>query len=154
MAVAAAALLWLLWRRNSIDMGSDWTTWWGAPARMAFSFIMGLWLYRVRERAPKLRLGWVALRGCADPAQLLFAQHAAAPAMADRIQRLDERLGEPAATVAIPLEEVKGHSLGGLGSHPRQAAERFDQAGERRRVLHLEEPPILLRREASFPAAG
>jgi peptidoglycan/LPS O-acetylase OafA/YrhL len=61
MAVAAATLLWLLWQRNSIDMGSDWTTWWGAPARMAFSFVMGLWLYRVRDRAPKLRLGWVAL---------------------------------------------------------------------------------------------
>jgi peptidoglycan/LPS O-acetylase OafA/YrhL len=61
VAVAACALLWLLWQRNSIDMGSDWTTWWGAPARMAFSFTMGLWLYRVRERAPKLRLGWVAL---------------------------------------------------------------------------------------------
>jgi len=28
---------------------------------MAFSFTMGLWLYRVRDRAPKLRLGWVAL---------------------------------------------------------------------------------------------
>jgi peptidoglycan/LPS O-acetylase OafA/YrhL len=42
-------------------MGSDWTSWWGAPARMAFSFTMGLWLYRVRERAPKLRLGWVLL---------------------------------------------------------------------------------------------
>jgi peptidoglycan/LPS O-acetylase OafA/YrhL len=61
VAVAACALLWLLWQRNSIDMGSDWTTWWGAPSRMAFSFTMGLWLYRVRERAPKLRLGWVAL---------------------------------------------------------------------------------------------
>jgi len=61
MGLTAAVLLWLLWRRNSIDMGSDWTSWWGAPARMAFSFTMGLWLYRVRERAPKLRLGWVVL---------------------------------------------------------------------------------------------
>lgn len=61
VAIAAAALLWLLWQRNSIDMGSDWTTWWGAPARMAFSFTMGLWLYRVRDLGPKLRLGWVVL---------------------------------------------------------------------------------------------
>ena len=61
MAAAALWLLWLLWQRNSIDMGSDWTTWWGAPARMAFSFTMGLWLYRVRERLPKLRLGWGVL---------------------------------------------------------------------------------------------
>jgi len=28
---------------------------------MAFSFTMGLWLYRVRELGPKLRLGWVVL---------------------------------------------------------------------------------------------
>jgi len=61
MVAAAAWLLWLLWQRNSIDMGSDWTTWWGAPARMAFSFTMGLWLYRVRDRLPKLRLGWAVL---------------------------------------------------------------------------------------------
>jgi peptidoglycan/LPS O-acetylase OafA/YrhL len=32
-----------------------------APVRMAFSFSMGLWLYRVRERAPKFRLGWGVL---------------------------------------------------------------------------------------------
>jgi len=61
MAVAAAWLLWLLWQRNSIDMGSDWTTWWGAPARMAFSFTMGLWLYRVRDRLPKRLMGWGVL---------------------------------------------------------------------------------------------
>lgn len=61
VAVAGGVLLWLLWQRNSIDMGSDWTTWWGAPARMAFSFTMGLWLYRVRERLPRRRFGWAAL---------------------------------------------------------------------------------------------
>lgn len=61
VAVAAAVLLWVLWRTNDIDVGSDWTTVWMAPVRMAFSFTLGLWLYRVRERAPKLRLGWVAL---------------------------------------------------------------------------------------------
>jgi peptidoglycan/LPS O-acetylase OafA/YrhL len=58
MVAAAGWLSWLLWQRNSIDMGSDWTSWWGAPARMAFSFTMGLWLYRLRDRLPKLRLGW------------------------------------------------------------------------------------------------
>jgi peptidoglycan/LPS O-acetylase OafA/YrhL len=61
VAVAAAVLLWVLWRTNDIDVGSDWTTVWMAPVRMAFSFTMGLWLYRVRERAPKLRLGWAVL---------------------------------------------------------------------------------------------
>lgn len=28
---------------------------------MAFSFTLGLWLYRIRDKAPKLRLGWIAL---------------------------------------------------------------------------------------------
>jgi len=61
MGLSAAWLSWLLWHRNSIDMGSDWTSWWGAPARMAFSFTMGLWLYRVRDRFPKFQLGWGVL---------------------------------------------------------------------------------------------
>lgn len=61
VAVAATVLLWVLWRSNDIDVGSDWTTVWMAPVRMAFSFIMGLWLYRVRDRLPKIRLGWIAL---------------------------------------------------------------------------------------------
>ena len=61
VAVAACVLVWVLWRTNDIDVGSDWTTIWMAPVRMAFSFTMGLWLYRVRERAPKFRLGWAVL---------------------------------------------------------------------------------------------
>jgi peptidoglycan/LPS O-acetylase OafA/YrhL len=61
VVLAAAALLWVLWRTNSIDLGSDWTTIAKAPVRMGFSFTLGLWLYRVRERAPKLRLGWAVL---------------------------------------------------------------------------------------------
>ena len=47
-------------RENSIDLGSDWDTMWMGTVRMAFSFTMGLWLYRVRSRLPKIRLGWIA----------------------------------------------------------------------------------------------
>ncbi|HEY2661862.1 MAG TPA: acyltransferase [Caulobacteraceae bacterium] len=61
VAVAAAMLLWLLWQSNSIDLGSDWTTLWLGSIRMAFSFTMGLWIYRMRDRAPKFRLGWGVL---------------------------------------------------------------------------------------------
>jgi peptidoglycan/LPS O-acetylase OafA/YrhL len=61
MGLAGAWLLWLMWQRNVVDMGSDWTSWWGAPARMGFSFTMGLWLHRVRARLPRLRLGWAVL---------------------------------------------------------------------------------------------
>ena len=56
--VATAALIGMVWRSNSLDQGSDWDSLWGAPIRMAFSFTMGLWLYRVRERLPRRRLGW------------------------------------------------------------------------------------------------
>jgi peptidoglycan/LPS O-acetylase OafA/YrhL len=61
VALAACALLWVLWRTNHIDVGSDWTTVLMGPARMAFSFTMGLLLYRLRDVLPKLRLGWIPL---------------------------------------------------------------------------------------------
>ena len=59
--VAAACLVAMAWHVNTIDQGSDWTTPLGGPTRMGFSFTMGLWLYRVRDKAPKLRLGWIVL---------------------------------------------------------------------------------------------
>ncbi len=59
--IAAGFLIHMVWHSNSMDQGSDWLSIWGAPTRMAFSFTMGLWLYRVRDRFPRLRLGWVVL---------------------------------------------------------------------------------------------
>lgn len=61
VALAAIALLWVLWRTNQIDVGSDWTTVWMGPARMTFSFTMGLLLYRLRDKLPKIPLGWIPL---------------------------------------------------------------------------------------------
>ena len=61
VALAAIALLWVLWRTNHIDVGSDWSSVWMGSARMAFSFTMGMWLYRLREGLPKVRLGWIPL---------------------------------------------------------------------------------------------
>ena len=58
---AGAILMWRVWGANSMDQGSGWDSFWGGPARMAFSFTLGLWLYRIRDRVPKLRLGWIAL---------------------------------------------------------------------------------------------
>ncbi len=58
---AGAILMWRVWGTNSMDQGSGWDSFWGGPARMAFSFTLGLWLYRIRDRVPKLRLGWIAL---------------------------------------------------------------------------------------------
>ena len=60
VAVAGLALLYVAWRENSVDRGPGWETMWMGTVRMAFSFTMGLWLYRIRDRAAKLRLSWVA----------------------------------------------------------------------------------------------
>ena len=59
--IAGVFLVSMAWNVNSVDQGAGWESFWGGPTRMAFSFSMGLWLYRVRGRFPKLRFGWVAL---------------------------------------------------------------------------------------------
>lgn len=60
VAVAGLALIAVAYRENSVDLGSDWDSFWMGTARVAFSFPLGLWLYRIRGRVPKFRLGWVA----------------------------------------------------------------------------------------------
>ncbi len=57
--VAGALLVWIGWHENSVDRGPGWETMWMGTARMAFSFSLGLWLYRIRDRAPKMHFGWV-----------------------------------------------------------------------------------------------
>ena len=59
VAVAALGLAYVAWHENSVDRGPAWENMWMGTVRMAFSFTMGLWLYRIRDRGPKLRLGWV-----------------------------------------------------------------------------------------------
>jgi peptidoglycan/LPS O-acetylase OafA/YrhL len=61
VVIAAWFVAHMVWSANSMDQGSDWTTIWGAPTRMAFSFTLGLWLYRVRHRFAKVGLGWAVL---------------------------------------------------------------------------------------------
>ena len=61
VAIMAGALVFMAWHANTVDQGSDWTTPWGGPTRMGFSFTMGLWLYRVRGRFARLRIGWGVL---------------------------------------------------------------------------------------------
>lgn len=46
---------------GSLDQGSYWETFWMAPVRLCFPFVTGLWLYRVRDRLPKIRIGWLPL---------------------------------------------------------------------------------------------
>lgn len=59
--LAGLGLFALAYTENSIDAGSDWDTFALGPVRMGFSFTMGLWLYRIRSKGPKLRLGWMVL---------------------------------------------------------------------------------------------
>jgi peptidoglycan/LPS O-acetylase OafA/YrhL len=61
VVVGGALLVWMAWRANSMDQGSDWTTIWSGSIRMGFSFPLGLWLYRVRHKFGRLRLGWGVL---------------------------------------------------------------------------------------------
>jgi peptidoglycan/LPS O-acetylase OafA/YrhL len=46
---------------GSLDQGSGWDSLWMAPVRLCFPFVTGLWLYRVRDRLPRIRLGWLPL---------------------------------------------------------------------------------------------
>jgi len=46
---------------GSLDQGSAWDSIWMAPVRLWFPFVTGLWLYRVRDRLPPIRIGWLPL---------------------------------------------------------------------------------------------
>jgi peptidoglycan/LPS O-acetylase OafA/YrhL len=46
---------------GTLDQGSYWETFWMAPVRLFFPFLTGLWLYRVRDRLPKVKIGWLPL---------------------------------------------------------------------------------------------
>jgi len=46
---------------GSLDQGSGWDSLWMAPVRLCFPFVTGLWLYRMRDRLPRTRLGWFPL---------------------------------------------------------------------------------------------
>jgi peptidoglycan/LPS O-acetylase OafA/YrhL len=59
--VAGALLAWGGITRGFIDGGSDWPSFWMAPLRLAAPFLAGLWLYRVRERLPRIEIGWLPL---------------------------------------------------------------------------------------------
>ncbi|WP_171012439.1 MULTISPECIES: acyltransferase [unclassified Sphingomonas] len=47
--------------QGTLDQGSYWETFWMAPVRLFFPFLTGLWLYRVRDRLPDVRIGWLPL---------------------------------------------------------------------------------------------
>jgi peptidoglycan/LPS O-acetylase OafA/YrhL len=61
LIVTGVGLIGFAAQNNSMDMGSDFGSYGRGMLRMAFSFTLGLWLYRVHDRFPKLRPGWIVL---------------------------------------------------------------------------------------------
>lgn len=59
--LGAAGLLATGAVHGMLDGGWGWSNFWMAPIRLCFPFVIGLWLYRVRDRVPKVRLGWLTL---------------------------------------------------------------------------------------------
>ena len=101
VVIAAGFLIWMAWRVNTIDQGSDWTTPFGGPTRMGFSFTMGLWLYRVRDKFPKVRLGWLVL-------SIILTAAFALPRIPDEIKH-GNGLYEAACVIALfPLIILAG----------------------------------------------
>lgn len=58
---AGAALIIVAYGQDTLNRGWGWDDMGTGTVRMAFSFITGLWLYRLRDRLPKLDLNWIVL---------------------------------------------------------------------------------------------
>jgi peptidoglycan/LPS O-acetylase OafA/YrhL len=61
MVLGAGALIWTGAARGSLDGGWGWSNLWMAAVRLTYPFVTGLWLYRMRDRLPKLRIGFLPL---------------------------------------------------------------------------------------------
>lgn len=59
--VAGVVLVGSALARGSLDAGYGWDNWWMAPIRLTYPFVTGLWLYRVRDRWPRMTVGWFPL---------------------------------------------------------------------------------------------
>lgn len=59
--IAGGVLLACALSIGTLDRGYAWENLWMAPVRLAFPFITGLWLYRVKDRLPRWRLGFLPL---------------------------------------------------------------------------------------------
>jgi peptidoglycan/LPS O-acetylase OafA/YrhL len=54
-------LLWEALQRGSLDAGWGYHNFWMAPIRLTIPFATGLWIYRVRDRLPRMKLGFLTL---------------------------------------------------------------------------------------------
>lgn len=137
---AATAVAALVSAATALHLGSYDTGWglhnfWGAPVRLAYPFLVGLLLYRLRDGLPRLRLGFLPLsavlgavfaapvfpevggwklngvyQACCVlfvfPAILLLGQHSGEGAVVRRISRLAGRLSYPLYITHYPFVYV------------------------------------------------
>ena len=81
----------------------------------------------VRRRLDDAQERGIAPRVIADPADRDIAEIAAALAVPHPRDGRRQGPRQTFAPLPVTLQEVEGHALGGLGSHPRQAAQGPDQ---------------------------
>jgi peptidoglycan/LPS O-acetylase OafA/YrhL len=60
-ALGGAVLLWQAIQRGSLDAGWGYSNFWMAPIRLTFPFVTGLWLYRMQDRLPRIKAGFLPL---------------------------------------------------------------------------------------------
>ena len=48
-------------QRGSLDAGWGYQNFWMAPIRLTYPFVTGLWIYRVRDRLPRIKIGYFPL---------------------------------------------------------------------------------------------
>ena len=90
----------------------------------------------VRGRFDHTQQRLISRRRRADRTQLRISEHSTAIAATDAIQRLLQRFGKKAGTVAILLQQMERHALRGLRPDAGQAAQRFDETDQGRRIDH------------------
>jgi peptidoglycan/LPS O-acetylase OafA/YrhL len=61
LLLAGAVLFWVANLKGSLDGGWGYSEIWMAPLRLTASFVMGLWLYRIHNRAPFPKIGLLLL---------------------------------------------------------------------------------------------
>lgn len=60
-AIAATASAATVLALGSYDTGWGLSNFWGAPVRLAYPFLAGLVIYRMQDRLPRVRIGWLWL---------------------------------------------------------------------------------------------
>jgi peptidoglycan/LPS O-acetylase OafA/YrhL len=60
-AVSGLLLIWVANVKGSLDGGWGYPEMWMAPLRLTVSFVMGLWLYRIRDRIRRPKIGLLIL---------------------------------------------------------------------------------------------